>query len=116
MSICNLDYLKSVTPGSNAFPKQIIQLFLNDTPNSIHEIKNGISNSNWQVVYNYAHKIKPSVTMLGLPKELIDVLLLINEYSKTETNTDQITSLVKTLEEGLNEVYIDLQKSLEELN
>lgn len=115
MKLCNLDYLKSVTPGSNAFAIQMIKLFLDETPTSMTAIKKGLENSNWEEVYSFAHKIKPSVTILGLPEELINALLKINVYSKSQTNLDEIAGLFELFDKGLNDVYIDLRSSLEEI-
>lgn len=115
MKLCNLDYLKSVTPGSNAFAIQMIKLFLDETPASMSAIKKGLETSNWDEVYSYAHKIKPSVTILGLPEELINALLKINVYSKSQTNLEEIRGLVELFDKGLNHVYDDLRLSLEEI-
>ncbi len=115
MPIYNLEYLKSVTPGSNTFPIQIIELFLIDTPKTILKIKEALEVSNWVEVYSHAHKIKPSISMLGFSGDIIDTLLKINEFSKNCTNLDQIPSLFYTLNQGLERAYTELQKELLEL-
>jgi hypothetical protein len=47
MKLCNLDYLKSITPKSNAFAIQMLKLFLQDTPEAIKNIDYAIKSSNW---------------------------------------------------------------------
>lgn len=115
MSIFNLDYLKSVTPGSNAFPIQIIELFLTDTPKTILKIKEALEVSDWVEVYSNAHKIKPSISMLGFSGDIIEALLKINEFSKNCTNLDQIPALFYTLNQGLEKAYNELRVELEQL-
>ena len=115
MSICNLEYLKSVTPGNNAFPIQIIELFLSDTPKTILKIKEALEVSNWVEVYAHAHKIKPSISMLGFSGEIIEALLKINEFSKNCTNLDQIPALFYSLNQELEKAYAELQIELLQL-
>jgi len=91
MNYCNLDYIKSVTPDSYAFPIQILELFLAETPDSIKAIKNEIEASNWGEVYAKAHHFKPSITMLGFHQKISGSILQINVLAKSETNMHQIT-------------------------
>ena len=78
MKICNLDYLKSVTPGSNAFAIQVIKLFLQDTPIEIEKIKAGLTNSNYEEIYKFDGK------KINLPrsKEIIPNKLYLSEHRK----------------------------------
>lgn len=115
MKICNLDYLKSVTPGSNAFVIQIINLFLQDTPVEIEKIKTSLASFNYEEIYKHAHKIKPSLSMVGVPQETFEILLKINEYAKTNTNIEKLKELIPLLESEISKVYIDLKESLAEL-
>lgn len=115
MKLCNLDYLKSITPKSNAFAIQMLKLFLQDTPEAVKNIKKGIESSNWLEVHKNAHKIKPSVLMLGLPQRLIDSLLAIVEHAKTEKDTHKIARHFFNFEDGITKVYIELEKAIEEM-
>jgi HPt (histidine-containing phosphotransfer) domain-containing protein len=115
MKICNLDYLKSVTPGSNAFAIEIIKLFLQDIPESITVIKTELQNANFEGIYKHAHKIKPSITMVGAPAATSDAILKINELAKAESELEQITELTSYLESELEKIYADLSDSLKEM-
>ncbi len=115
MKLCNLDYLKSVTPKSNAFAIQMIKLFLQDTPVAVKNINEALKNQNWLEVHKNAHKIKPSVIMLGVPQRLIDSLLAIIEHAKTETETHKIARHLFNFEEGMSKVYLELEDAIEEM-
>jgi hypothetical protein len=58
MTHCNLDFIKSINPGSNSFTIKVIKLFLSETPEHIKQIKQEIANSNWGKVYEYTHNDK----------------------------------------------------------
>ncbi len=115
MKLCNLDYLKSITPKSNAFAIQMLKLFVQDTPEAIKNIDAAIKNSNWLEVHKNAHKIKPSVLMLGLPQRLIDSLLAIIEHAKTEKDTHKIARHFFNFEDGMKKVFIELNAAIEEM-
>jgi hypothetical protein len=115
MKLCNLDYLKSVTPKSNAFTIQMIKLFLRDTPVAVNNINEALKNQNWLEVHKNAHKIKPSIIMLGFPQRLIDSLLTIIEHAKTENETHKIARHLFNFEEGIAKVYKELEDAIEEM-
>ena len=115
MKLCNLDYLKSVSPKSNTFVIQMIKLFLKDTPEAIENINKALKAENWIEVHKSAHKIKPSCLMLGIPQRLIDSLLAILEHAKTEKETHKIARHLFNFEDGIKKVYIELEDVIEEM-
>lgn len=115
MKYCNLDYLKSITPNNNTFAIQIIKLFLNDTPIAIDAIKKNNNLSNWNEVYSNVHRIKPSFSMIGIPQDVIDVLLKINEISISNHGTEHLSELIISLEKSLVLIYTDLTNQLKEM-
>ena len=115
MSICNLDFIKNITPGSTTFPIKVIQLFLKDTPETLESLNKAIDYQDWPKAYDEAHKIKPSVLMLGFPSETTDALLEILKYSQTEKNTSEIKKIFSVLNNRMPEIYRDLEISLKEL-
>ena len=115
MSICNLDFIKNITPGSTTFPIKVIQLFLKDTPTTVEALKVAIGNKDWVKSYEEAHKIKPSVLMLGFPSETTDALLTILKNTQTEKNTEDVKELFLTFTKRLPEIYRDLEISLKDM-
>ena len=93
MKICNLDYLKTISLDSNELTINIINIFLKNTPVSILAIKNAISTSDWENIQKFAHKIKPSLTIIGLNLEITGAFFKINELAKEKKNLDQIKTL-----------------------
>ena len=115
MTHCNLDFIKSINPESNSFTIKVIKLFLTETPEHIKQIKLEIANANWGKVYEYTHKIKPSVLMLGFPLDMTEALLNILRYSQSGKNTDQIFDLFKLFENKISSVYYELDQELKKL-
>jgi hypothetical protein len=115
MKLCNLDYLKSVTPKSNDFTLQMIKLFLEDTPEAVKKINAALKVGNWLEVHKNAHKIKPLIIILGVPQQLIDSLIAIIEHAKTLTETHKVKRHLFNFEEGIVKVYAELEKEVEEM-
>ncbi len=115
MAICNLDFIKNITPGSTTFPVKVIQLFLKDTPATLEALKIAINNKEWFKAYEEAHKIKPSVLMLGFPSETTDALLAILKNTQTEKNTEDVKELFSQFNKRIPEIYRDLEVSLKDM-
>ena len=116
MKICNLDYLKNISPESNELTINILNLFLKHTPVSVLAIKNAISTSDWENIQKFTHKIKPSLTIIGLNSEIIDSFLKINEFAKEKKNLDQINTLFIDFETEIEKAYVELEQELAKLS
>lgn len=109
MAKCDLTYLKSISPGNNDFLKQIVTLFLTDTPVSLTNMQIAAKDLDWDKVHHYTHKIKPSVELMGLPKDVVEILFLINDNSKNQVNIEGIPLLVNDFVLKMNEILEDLK-------
>jgi hypothetical protein len=116
MKICNLDYLKNISPESNELTINILNLFLKHTPVSVLAIKNAISTSDWENIQKFTHKIKPSLTIIGLNSEIIGEFLKIKEFAKEKKNLDQIITLFIYFETEIEKAYVELEQELAKLS
>lgn len=64
----DLSYLKEASAGNVAFIKEMIQLFLRQTPDYLSALKTDHEQSNWENFRKTMHKLKPTVTMMGIKK------------------------------------------------
>ena len=62
----NLDKLKEMSRGNNDFIKKMLNIFVETVTDSITEMKDALSNSDFDTVKKIAHKLKPSGYDLGL--------------------------------------------------
>ena len=115
MKLCNLNYLKSVSPKSNKFAVEIITLFMKDTPEAIKLMQIALDNGKFFDVYKNAVKIKPSFQMLGLPSDLFEKLTEVLRLANAITDVPKIKELINAIDKGLIGVYDELGKELYEL-
>jgi PAS domain S-box-containing protein len=114
-SCINLDFLREISDGNEAFYKEFIQLFLNSAPQSITEMQKSHDECNWENLRQVSHKIKPSFNYIGL-KELNLAAAKIEDYSKKQENLDQIPLLIEkirsTCEIAFKELQMEIQAGL----
>jgi PAS domain S-box-containing protein len=64
----DLSYLKKMSNNDKTFVDEIINSFVLNTPKTLKEIKSYIESENWLKMEEQVHKIKPTLTMIGMPK------------------------------------------------
>jgi PAS domain S-box-containing protein len=111
--ICDLNYLHSHGPNNPKFVAEMLQLILTQTPLVMSELKKCLADSDWEGLYGNAHKIKPTLDLIGLPKEIRTIAKQIEDYSSEKVHLDSIPSKLALLESTLTQAYNELEKELE---
>lgn len=73
--IYNLQQLFAIADNDQNFINSMIYTFLQEMPSYLEQLVTAIQENNREKTHSYAHKIKPSVDLFGLPC-LSDVLML----------------------------------------
>ena len=108
----NLDYLVELTAGKQEGMILMIKAYLEETPDLILTIKNGIKKKDWTSVGRAAHSIIPSFSMLGMDKEYETAAKLIQEYTTKNENLDLINDLFLKIEDACKNAIKELQNEL----
>jgi HPt (histidine-containing phosphotransfer) domain-containing protein len=91
--ITDLTYLKQLSNGSEEFINKMIGIFLEQTPEAISNLDKFLQSKNWQALRGTAHKMKSSLSIMGI-KELETVITDLESYSEKEINLDKIPFMV----------------------
>lgn len=107
----NLNYLKQIADGNDSFIIEMIEMFLNKTPEALAEMKESRAQKNWDSLRQVAHRIKPSFAYIGLP-ETQKVLAEIEKLSEEANNPEKVDELM--LEVGIvcESAFSQLEKEL----
>ncbi|MEO6903478.1 MAG: Hpt domain-containing protein [Bacteroidia bacterium] len=62
----DLTYLKSLSKGDDGFVKQMITIFINQTPAAIEQLEKSLISKDFLTLNAVAHKIKPSFSFVGI--------------------------------------------------
>ncbi len=103
----DFSYLEKVSGNNKDFIREIADAFIKSIPNSIEELDKHTENENWIELARVAHKIKPSITLLGV-HNLKDKIVKLEDEAKLHKNPWQISKLSK-------EVSAELKETLESL-
>ena len=109
--LTNLDYLRELSENNESFFRDFINLFLNNTPETLQDLNTQLANKNWEGVRQAAHKVKPSLNYLGL-KDAQKVAASIEENALNKSNLESIPEMVNTLNTICNAAFAELENEL----
>ncbi len=110
----DLSYLKQIGGDNPAFMMQMIEMFLQKTPEALEEMNEKFKQQSWEDLRNVAHRIKPSYTYVGLG-EIQKMLAEIENNSMTKTNLEAIPQLITQVEEQSRSAFKALEVELQKL-
>lgn len=105
----NLAKVYALSDNDPEFVQQIVTLFVNEIPEDMAEIKEGIKKKDHKHAYSYAHKVKPSLDLLGL-KVAFEEILLIEAWTKIEGETKEIKETFKSVKRQVKDAIKELKK------
>ncbi|MEQ8425309.1 MAG: ATP-binding protein, partial [Cyclobacteriaceae bacterium] len=102
----DLNYLKKISNNNTEFINDIINSFVLNTPKALDEIKKYIEEKNWAKMEEQVHKIKPTLTMIGMPKareSAIEIEALTRSQDDNNALVKLTLSFCANLESALKE-------------
>lgn len=106
--IYDLSYLKNISDGSEEFVSEIINTFIEKTPELLDQMIEEATAENWKQVSSLAHKIKPNLTLLGM-NSIKPIALSIEQDGKNSAN-------INTLHERVNELNKACRTAIDQLS
>ncbi|GAB2534875.1 response regulator [Rufibacter soli] len=110
----NLSYLQDFANGNIEFMLDILTLFMNQTPGLIQELARAVALSNWAETRTIAHKIKPSLSLVGI-WQLEEVNATIEQSALNQTNLEQLPALVQKMKSLFQEAVFALKEEVQAL-
>jgi CheY-like chemotaxis protein len=105
----DLSYLTIRTKSNHKLMVEMIDLYLKQTPALLSKMKQGIKNREWDSIYDAAHKLIPSFSIVGIDKEFENMAKLIQEYSGTKLHFDKVQELAFKIEEVCTQACNELE-------
>lgn len=108
----DLAYLQNISGNNHEFIKEMLQTFVQSIPNSLTEMEEALTQSDFIKVSRVAHQIKPSMTLLGI-SELKDSAIHIEELAKqTKAPSLELQLSVLEFSQVCREIIDDLAEEL----
>ena len=108
----NLSKVYALSDNDSDFVKEILNLFVTEVPNDLLQIKTGIKNKDHKLAYAYAHKIKPTLDLLGL-NVAFEEILQVEAWTKKEGKKKEIIETYKSINTRVNEAIKEIKKDFD---
>jgi len=93
--------LYAIEDTDRDFIKTMVETLLEHLPADLDYMVQSSAEKNWADVYKYAHKMKVSVHMLGIP-HLADEVVAVEEDSRNGKNTDTLATRIENIQKTLS--------------
>ncbi len=113
--VTNLSYLREASAGNEGFIKEMIGIFLRQTPEFIEQLTTYGQDQNWPEFRKVMHKLKPTVYMMGI-HSMQPVIKQIEQCSKELKNIASLPGLLDDLSLCCQKAYIELGEEIREYN
>ncbi|MFS4494054.1 Hpt domain-containing protein [Maribacter sp. 2308TA10-17] len=107
--IYSLDKINEMADGDQDFINSVISVFLEEVPQDLEGLEHALNTSNYEQVYQLAHKIKPNVDLLGM-EQTRAAALEIETLGKSEANMSEIQKIFPSLKKDVEQVVSELRK------
>jgi signal transduction histidine kinase/DNA-binding response OmpR family regulator len=114
----NLDYLSKRTKSDPKLMMEMIQLYLEQTPNLVKAMKQGRRDLDWKRLHAAMHKLMPSFQIMGIHPDFEKTAKKILAFADAQLHAETMKELVKQVEgiceqacSELKEEYNTLKKA-----
>ena len=104
----DLKQLEELSGGSKDFVIEIISVFISEVPLQVEDLKKAFTFDNMQDIASNAHKLKPSIDLLGINTITQDIRS-IETIARNRENTSNLEGLINNVDVNLNKTIIELK-------
>ena len=108
----NLSKVYALSDNDPEFVNEILNLFVTEVPEDLKQIKEGIKKKDHKHAYAYAHKIKPTLDLLGL-NVAFEEILQIEAWTKAEGKKKEIKETFKSVKTQVSDAIKEIKKDFD---
>lgn len=108
----NLSKVYALSDNDSEFVNEILTLFVTEVPDDLLQIKEGIKKKDHKHAYAYAHKIKPTLDLLGL-NEAFKEILQVEAWTKAEGKKKDIKDTFKSIKNQVSDAVKEIKKDFD---
>ncbi|WP_257670106.1 Hpt domain-containing protein [Parapedobacter tibetensis] len=110
--LANMDYLEDLSGGNTQLIREIIELFIKQTPHDIELLSSYIQQQEWEKAYKQAHHIKPTLAYVGA-NQMREELQEIERLARERQDLHLLSHKFAELAPRLDILYKELKAYLE---
>jgi PAS domain S-box-containing protein len=108
----DLEYLNRRTKSNPLLMKEMITLYLDQTPILVNTMKRSMQEKDWESLYSAVHKLIPSFSIMGISTNFENMAKKVQEYASTRQQTDGVRDMVMQLEIVCSKACEELKEEL----
>jgi len=112
--VTNLDYLEDLSAGDTEMMKELIEMFLDQAPENITNMKKYLEKGDWKKLGEEAHKLKPTISYMGI-QELETTIRTLESNAKNAEELDSLGPLLSEVENVCDKAYKELDAKREQI-
>jgi len=101
-----LHQIREIAGGDESFIPIIIEAFLEEVPEAVQLISEGLSENDHNKVYQNAHKIKPTVQQFEI--SIYEELIVVQDWGKFKQESN-VTDAFERLQEAIAAVVVEMK-------
>lgn len=94
----DLAYLNQRTKSNPELMKEMISLYLMQTPPLVNAMKQSFLDKDWEGLYNAVHKMIPSFSIMGISVDFENMAKKLQDYASSQQKSADVPGLIKDLE------------------
>ena len=108
----NLAKVYALSDNDPEFVMQIITLFITELPDDVKLIESGIKIKDYKQAYAYAHKIKPSLDLMGMTVAYQEILE-VEAWTKAEGKRKEIVDTFESIQSQIDKAIKEIKKDFD---
>jgi len=112
----DLSYLRQRTKSDPKLIKEMISIYLDQTPLLISAMKESLDKKDWDLLHAAAHKILPSFSIMGFEEQYQTMVKKIQKYEGSADQLENIKETVSKIESACQQAFTELRGELAALN
>lgn len=112
--VSDLSYLKEASAGNKQFIKEMVEIFLRQTPPALKHAKELLQEKQWEKFRQTVHKTKPTISMVGI-KGLVEDVKTMENLAKMEADVQEISKILEKVDTICQQAYVELQEEINQL-
>jgi signal transduction histidine kinase/CheY-like chemotaxis protein len=111
----NLDYLKEISGGNDAFEVSMIEQFLQQVPGELEDMQDAFNKKNYVEAAHIAHNMKTSVGFMGLTEKLDHYLDYIENNAGVQGKDTYVQEKIMVLNKICQQVFREAKEYLDQI-
>ena len=111
----NLEYLNTRTKSNPKMIKEMIEIYLEQTPPLIKLMRTSFDAQDWKSLSSAVHKMIPSFSIMGMNSNFEDMARKIQDFAKLQLPSENIAEMVHQLESVCGQACQELEEELRRL-